>query len=61
MHSANHQGTKADYNDNRKGGFISCLPFRTLFTLSLKETLSSFGNRPGFILWLSFSNWPVMD
>lgn len=64
MHSANHQGTKADNTDdnNREGGFISCLPFRTLFTLSsLKATFSSFGNRPGFVLWLLFSNCPVMD
>lgn len=41
VRSANHQGTKADNNNNKKGFFIFCLPFRTLFTLSLKGKLAS--------------------
>ena len=40
VHTANHRGTKAD-NNKKRGFFIFCLPFRILFTLSLKGKLSS--------------------
>lgn len=61
MHSANHQGTKAD-NNNKKDFFVFCLPFRTLFTLSLKVSYHRilFGNCTGFILWLPVSYCPVV-
>lgn len=60
VHSANHQGTKAD---NKKEAFLffvypsgHCLPYHWRGN----DPLIPFGNCAGFILQLWVSNWPVI-